>query len=164
MSGDVSGLAQWRRSRIVVTVPAPAAGADWSLIVPAGHVYMVQSIQATLTTSVAVATREADLTFSDGDTVWLVVTPATTQVASLAYRYTWFATAAGLLAGTNSTQPIPELVMLPGAILASSTALKDAADQWSAVKLYVIDTTVRAGAIDIEPVPDLIVAITTADS
>lgn len=156
---DFSGEDRWRRSRIVVPVPQPAAGADWSLAAPAGHLYQLVSVIATLTTSAAVATRAARLVLGDGNATFLHVPAATTQVASLARRYGWWATGQVLAVGSDIESPLPGIALQTGWTIGSATDLVDVGDQWSAIRLHVIDTTVRDGATDIDQLPDIIVEV-----
>lgn len=161
MDAEVSGLAEWRRARIVVTLPAPAVGTDWQLVIPGGHIYCIESVQATLVTSATAGNREVDLTFGDGDTNFLALQPSATQAASLTRLYTWYPWANGQVIGNNLTQPIPYLTLLPGSTMGPVTALLAGGDQWSTVKVYVVDTTVRGGRVNIESAPDLFIAMLT---
>jgi hypothetical protein len=162
MGERFSGESPWRRSRIVVRGAAPAAGADWSFVVPAGHVYRVISLYASLVTAVAVANRVVQLVASDGVASFLTIAPAAVQAASLTYGYAWWEHAPGALVGTGQAIPLVPLVLEAGWSLASSTTAIQAADQWGAPALHVIDTTVRDGAVDVGLLPDMMVEITSA--
>lgn len=122
-----------------IPVANPAAGTDWSLTVPAGVAWIIRGIVATLTTSVAVATRQASLVISDTvPTPVLISTPGLTQVASLADKYSWFNGAITAAAGPAIAGGLPNELKLPaGWKFGSSTALIDAADQWSAINVAV---------------------------
>lgn len=156
---DISGEDRWRRSRIVVSVPSPAAGADWSLAVPGGHTYQILTIAATLTTSAAVATRASRLLFGDGTASFLDLPASATQVASLARKYAWWPTAEPVAVGNAIEAAIPPLTLPAGWTVASATDLIDVADQWSGIKLAVIDTWARWGTIELDALPDILVGI-----
>lgn len=162
MGRAISGEGAWRRSRIVVGVPQPAAGADWSVPVPAGHLWNVLSILATLTTSAVVATRIPRLIFGDGVATFLDVPPFAGEAASLTRRYVWVPAGQGYTTGNGILSPLPEVPLGTGWTLATTTDAIDVADQWSAIKLAVVDTTIRDGAIDIDTLPDLVVSIVEA--
>lgn len=159
MGRSYSGETAWRRSRIVVPVASPAAGSDWSLTVPAGHVYRLVSIYGELVTSAAVATRVPFLTVSDGVSAFLKVPPFASQVASLTRRYAWFPESGGDATGLGIASPFPGLALVAGWSLAAATDLLDVADQWSSVRVCVEDTTVQDGSVDIDGLPDLLVEI-----
>lgn len=157
MGREFSGEATWRRSRIVVPVASPAAGQDWSLVVPAGHLYHLISVYAVLVTSATVATRVPHLTFSDGVRVFLDVPPFASQVASLTRRYGWFEAATGDTTGLGISSGLPCLALQAAWQLAQSTEAIDAADQWSSVFVHVIDTTTRDNDVDLSTeLPELV--------
>lgn len=156
---DVSGEDRWRRSRIVVSVPQPAAGADWSVTVPGGHTWAPVTIAGQLLTSAAVATRAVRLTFGDGNAPFVDLPSAATQAASLTRKYSYWPTAEPVATAGDIETAIPPLVLPAGWTIASATDLLDVADQWSAVKLHVIDTWIRQGDINIDELPDIIVGL-----
>lgn len=162
MPVEVSGESVWRRSRITVAIPSPAAGADWSFAIPSGHVYRLLSVYAQLVTSAAVATRVARLAFTDGDRTFLDVPPFATQAASLTRRYAWAVSPAATAQGTGILSSLPEVELQAGWTIASVTDLIDVADQWSGIVLNVIDTTVRGGVRDLSAIPDLLVEVLPA--
>ena len=161
MGAGISGEAAWRRSRIVVPVASPAGGADWSLTVPAGHVYRVASVMAQLATSATVATRVPFLTFSDGVQTFLQVAPFASQAASLTRLFSWFPESGGDTTAPGISSPMPSMTLQSGWRLGMATTAIDAADQWSGIYVLVMDTTVRSGAVDIDSLPDLIVEMVT---
>lgn len=160
MPDTTSGQSPWRRYLRTVQVPAPAAGADWSLAVPAGSVYGLISVQASLTTSATVADRAPRLQLTDGDAIYLDLPPQAVQAASLTGRFAWvqgmstYGSAGGQVVG------MPALLLQPGWTLGTSTDNIDTTDQWSAVELLILETVVRAGPIDIGAVPQLLVEVT----
>ncbi len=161
MTAPFSGESPFRRSRRVVKGVTPAAGADWSVIVPGGRAWRVVSIAASLVTSAAAANRAPGLVVSDGSTQFVNAGPSGVQAASLTYAYGWYHSAAGIGFSTWRTQPIPELFLPAGFVIASSTALMDAGDQWSAPVLWVVETTVREGPTDLAEAPDMVVELFT---
>ncbi len=155
-----SNEAPWRRSRIVVPVANPAAGADWSFTVPAGHVYRLVSVFAQLVTSAVVANRQALLTVTDGTGTFLRLPAAAVQAASGTVTYSWMAGGVAYLSLPASQAAfLPDLNLMPAWGLASSTALIDVGDQWSGIRLHVIDTTVKDAGVDIDAIPDVIVEV-----
>lgn len=159
MGDRLSGVAPWRRSRIVVPVTTPAAGSDWSVTVPAGHIYRVRSVYATLLTAVAVANRDAMLNVGDGVRTFVSIPPVAVQAASLTYTYAWFPHAGALNVGNGQAVPIPELDLMAGWTLGTSTGSIQAADQWSGIWLLVDDVTVERGPIDVGSMPEFVVEI-----
>jgi len=128
------------RGRIrVVTVANPAAGADWSETVPAGVTWQLLAVNATLTTSSAVANRDVTLVATDAssDVLWQS-SPGLNQGASTALGYAFFQgnSIAASLVAYLATLPIA-MRLLAGFIIKTSTANIQAADQWSAIVLTV---------------------------
>lgn len=159
MGGFVSGESTWRRSRLAVPVGPPAAGADWSIAVPAGYVWRVEAVYGVLATSAAAGTREARLTLADATGVILSLGPAATQAASLTSRYAW-TQGGGYAAGASIGGALPpDLALDPGWTLASSTVGLDVADAWSSVRLLVLQTTFTRGAVEAGELPELYVGI-----
>ncbi len=121
----------------VRTVDQPAAGADWSFVPSNGDRVKLLSITAKLTTAVAVATREVDLTVTDtqGNLIGLDRASAS-QVASLTYSYSWRPSDVSYGFTTGDTvvaNSCPGFFLPPGTTVASSTGAIAAADQWSSV-------------------------------
>lgn len=159
MTSEISGVAPWRRSRIVLPVAAPAAGADWTLIVPAGHLYRVLSVYAQLVTSAVVNTRVARLALGDGVRTFLDLPPAASQAASLTRRYAWAPGVSGSSQGTGVESYLPDVTLSAGWTIGSVTDLIDVGDTWTGILLNVIDTTARDGSISIDSIPDLVVEV-----
>lgn len=123
----------------------PAAGADWSVTVQAGHFWTLLSLNAVLATSAVGANRSPRLLIQDGggNTVGLWGCNFT-QVASQTLNYT----APGVVMGQTDPNgtfgaivfPLPALLCLPGGFTVSvSTRNLQAADQWSAINFVVED-------------------------
>lgn len=143
-------------------VTQPAAGADWSLVVPAGHVYTVRSIMALFATSAVVASRVPRLVFSDGVTDFLFVPPIGSQAASLTGRFSWFEHAGGQNVGNGQSVSIPTLTLPAGWAVKSNTTAIDAGDQWSAIFAHVTDMTTRQGPVSLEELAELDVVVLAA--
>lgn len=154
---EYSGERPYRRSRVVIRPAAPAAGSDWSLTVPAGHLYHIVSVYASLVTSIAAATRVPNIVIGDGVGEFLRLPPFTSQLASLTRNYAWFAEAAGDTTGLGIATPIPELTLLPGWTVGVATDAIDVGDAWGNVRVHVVDTMFKGGPIDIDEAPELIV-------
>lgn len=148
-SRGISGEAPWRRSRIVQGVAAPAAGADWSQTIPAGHLWRPFSVTAQLLTSAAVANRQAVLVLGDGTNTFAFLSAPAVQAASTTVVYTWADISTVLALGARQLAPLSDIDLPPGWTIGVATALLDVADQWSAIRLGVIDTTERWGSLDL---------------
>lgn len=159
MGVGYSGESPWRRSRIVVPVASPGAGLEWSLTVPAGHLYQVHSIFAILTTSAVVAARFARLILGDGVAPFLEVPPFASQAASLAWRYSWADVSVAYQAGLSQLGVIPPTTLEAGWTIGSSSVAIDPGDQWSGIRIGVLDVTIRPGANAIDAPADLTVEL-----
>lgn len=162
MSEIYSGESVWRRSRVTVAVPAPAAGADWTVKVPGGHLWRPLSILAVLTSSAVVATRAVRLQYFDGVQTFGDWPAFTTQVASLGRRYVFGWGVSGVAIGNAIESYMPDITLQESWQLSSLTDAIDVGDQWTGIFINVIDTWVRRGAISFNEQPDLIVEDTVA--
>jgi hypothetical protein len=123
----------------VVAVGNPAAGADYSIIVPAGVNWLVRSFRMQLVTSAAAANRFVTLRVDDGAAnIFADISGGTVQAASLTFLYTW---ANGLPVSANNnvfTNGLPTEMRLPGGFrIRTVTAAIQAADQFSGGALEV---------------------------
>lgn len=159
MGGRVSGESAWRRSRIAVPVASPAAGADWTLTVPAGHLYQLLAVFATLTTSAVAATRIARLTLSDGVRTLADVPPISSQITTLVRRYLWLPAGQAYATGLGILSPLPDLTLAAGWTVGTTTDAIDAGDQWSGIFVHVLDVTARRGKLDLSEYPDWLVEV-----
>ena len=92
-----------------VTVVNPAAGADFSVTVPAGASWLLNSVAATFATSATVGTRTPVLLITDA-TGHAVFSGATAfgQAASLTWSYSWtVAPVTPPAGGTTNVGPLP---------------------------------------------------------
>lgn len=157
-----SGESVWRRSRIVLRPAAPAAGADWLVTVPAGHLYRIRSIAAILTTSAAVANRQANLAIGDGESTFITVPANAVQAASLAWTYGWWPLAVALQTGLALEAPLPDLQLMAGWTIGSAVGAIDVADAWTNIRLLIEDTTVRHGPLGLNEIPDILAELVEA--
>lgn len=125
---------------ISTQVANPAAGADWSITVPAGSIWRVLVIRAVLTASATVATRVPILQVKDaaGNTIF-DVPPAATLAAGGGANMNWSAGANSIVSNNSRfMQGLPMGMILPeGAVISSSTVAIQTGDQWSAINLLV---------------------------
>lgn len=124
----------------IVTVPQPAAGADWTVKVPGGEQWFIMSGKFGLSTSAVVANRIVQVVVTvDGPEVYRAL--AGTAVAASSFpAYTL----AQVDAPVNSTSlqgltnlQIPWMPLPQGATVGSLTVNLDVGDQYGAVNLYV---------------------------
>lgn len=125
-----------------VTVPNPAVGADWRHTGPGQGVQRVVALRALLTASAAVANRLVSLVLSDG-TDDFAASPLTTAVtAGLAVPVSTFpgAQAGGALTTVlTAAAPTDGWMLLPGWSIRAATTALDVGDQWSAIRLWVVE-------------------------
>jgi hypothetical protein len=124
-----------------VSVANPAAGTDWSYTPPAGVRQRVQSIQATLTTSAAVANRTVVIHITQGGNLFYSAADPTPQTASTTVNYTF---APGLPAqgatGNVVVTPLPSNLIIDSTFTISvATQGLQAGDQWSAINISTED-------------------------
>jgi hypothetical protein len=122
-----------------IAIANPAAGADWTETVPAGVAWILRAATATLTTAVAVATRQVDLQVTDATPNLLLSSPGgTSEAASLADAYSWFNGGGSASVALSVTGGLPAEFRCPaGWIIKATTANIQAGDQWSKVVLTV---------------------------
>lgn len=129
---------------VTYTGSNPAANAEWSETVPAGKLWRILAIRATLVTDANVAARRVGVTISDGTNVVYKGNDESTQAASLTHNYN--------IATHNSRAvqdvehyvplPFPEHLLLPaGYVIASTTLLRQATDDWGAPVFMVEEIT-----------------------
>jgi hypothetical protein len=163
MTGRLSGQALWRRSRLVEVGAEPAAGADWAVTVPAGELWELVTVQAELVTDATVADRRPILSIGDGVATFASIPSVAVQAASLTVAHLWGQNLAATDGGSAQAMPLPKLLLQPGWTVAVDSTNLQAADAWSAPRLYVVQTTVRGGAVDLSRLPDLLVAMAAGD-
>jgi hypothetical protein len=126
----------------VISVGNPAAGADISLQAPSNVRWKLRGFDATLTTAVAVANRNARLLLVDNalGEIRRVPSPAD-QAASLVVVYSLSGTSvAGSTAAAANTWALDDGMQVAGILggfVRTSTANIQAADQWSGITVTV---------------------------
>lgn len=151
-------------TRKTVLVSNPAAGADWSVTVPAGEFWHIQSLTATLATSAVVGNRAPRLEISDGVNRIDEIQPSTVQAASIAAQRWGMSPGGATPANSNGANvggwggPQPFLLS-PGYILSTSTVNLDVGDQWSQIALDVWFTIIpfSADAITVSTLDEYLV-------
>lgn len=159
MGEYISGEQTYRRSRLVQVGDTPAAGADWSVKVPGGHAWRLISVYAQLVTAAAVADRQVNLVLNDNIADFLVLPPVAVQAASLTNTYSWVEHGNQAQVGTVQALELPEVILPAGWTVKVSTTNLQAADQWTAPRLLVLDATVRSGPIDLEQAAAITVVV-----
>jgi hypothetical protein len=124
----------------IVPVTAPAAGADWQLVVPGDKVWEPISVVFRLVTAAVAATRVPQLAFTDGTTTWGFVNADTTQIISLTRDYSFMANfnpAGTAVNGTRIAGAMPAIVLPGGYTIGTLTEALDPADQYSNIFVTV---------------------------
>jgi len=122
-----------------VGIANPAAGAEFSITIPAGEYWKINQIYATLTTDATVASRRPVLALRDIAGTQTRIPSAADITAGQAAKLHWFKGAGVINDATGLYQSMPfpmELLLSPGYIILSATANIQAADQWSAISIY----------------------------
>jgi len=122
-----------------VTVANPAAGADWSLTVPASARWRVQSWSAIFTASATVASRQVRSQISDGVQI---IFSGQAQAAIVASQVAQVSAGQGqvtsTLIATEINPVLPGLLTLPGGFRVQTlTTNIQVGDQWSAIRVNV---------------------------
>lgn len=142
-----SGQVPWRRVRRVVQGAVPTAGASPFIDVPAGTIWVPAIVTAVLVTGAVVATRVPHMILSVDGATLSDIGVTSSQAASLTRRYSWVPRSTPASAPNSSNQSMGLYTLPAGARLAITTDLIDAADQWSALSIYVDETLYREGDI-----------------
>lgn len=128
----------------VVNVANPAAGVDWTTTVPAGNTWQVQAITATLTTAVAAGSRGPSFGFDNGSVTLgrqgnnSLIAASTTGIVSMGIG---MSVAVDIVSPTQLTSAgLWNTTLGAGFRVFSNTINIQAADQWSAINLYVLQT------------------------
>jgi hypothetical protein len=126
-----------------ITIANPPPTTNWSITVPAGTTWVINSLHATLATSAVVATRKPDLLVLDGaGNVLMDAGAGAGEAASLTYTWTWAPglTTAGSIA-LSMTVGLPSGFRLnAGWVIQLSMTSIQAGDQWSNIALSVMET------------------------
>lgn len=124
-----------------VDVANPAAGVEWSLTVPVGQRYRLETLFFLFQTSAVVANRIAkiDIKNASGGIVWEGGNQSA-LAASGVYRVSGlrlgpYAQASG--GGVPIQVPLPDLWLPPGFVVTTNTGAIDVGDQYSVIRLMV---------------------------
>lgn len=123
-----------------ITVSNPAAGSEWSQVVPTGARWKIVAVVAQLVTSAAVATRSVRLFLDDGANVFFATPAAATQAAGATVAYSYGDGAGGPITADAAfiEAPLPnDCYLLGGFRIRSKTANIDVGDQYSLITLLV---------------------------
>jgi hypothetical protein len=129
-----------------ITGTAPAAGAEINEVVPSTTRWRLLAFRYTLTTAVAAANRESNLQIDDGVNPYATETASFTQIASLAFIYSWsigFTRQAALQSNLISSA-LPGFIVEAGHRIRTSTSNIQAADQYSAPQ-YLVEEWLTQG-------------------
>lgn len=127
-------------SSVLVTGADPAAGVEWSIIVPLSTVWRVQSVRAILATDATVAARRPRLVIDDQVTPVAVIPLSEDVPASSSADCTWGAglSMSGAVGNAARLQGLPvELILPQGFRMRSSTTALQAGDNWAAPAVLV---------------------------
>lgn len=116
----------------------PAAGSDFTYTLPANEVAQISHLMYELTTSAAVASRVPTLRIEDsGAIIWQQAFAAVAASSTILYSL-WRQLPTTTAPANTVYAQIPDLLPREGLILSSSTALIQAADQWSIVSAQAL--------------------------
>lgn len=137
--GRIANPLDGRGAMLSNTVTTPAAGADWSFATSGQARTLIRGGTAQLVTAAAVATRQVALIVDDGATTLYTIEAASTQLAGITQVYSFIPgdTLTTLIATQQPVFLPPELVLGPGWRIRVSTTALQAADQWSAIQLFL---------------------------
>jgi hypothetical protein len=119
----------------------PAAGVEISETVPAGARWRLESFFATLVTDATAANREVALVVDDGTNVLARVPTGQNHAASLTRNYSYFpgGEVSAVAQDVTIVQRAPAFWLLPGYRIRTITTNLQAADDWSAPRLGVLE-------------------------
>ena len=131
----------------IVAGSNPAAGAELTVTVPAGQVWELVQVKATLVTDATVANRSPVLYIKDASSVEIARFPiALSQGASLTVLWLWkagFPTTGEFIAGASppdfeDSGPItPGMILNAGYTITTLTTAIVAGDNWGAPSVYI---------------------------
>jgi hypothetical protein len=122
-----------------VTGTDPAANTEIAETVPTGARWRLRSLRVTLVTDANAANREVSLLVDDGTATLYAVPSGVNQAASLTRNYSFAAQAVRGAAATSGDiiVPIPDLDLRAGYRIQTSTANRQATDNFGAPQLLV---------------------------
>ena len=130
----------------------PAAGAEVSVTVPGGAIWIVQSLVVALVNDATAISRTVHLTMDDGTTVFCRIGQADNQIAGQTNTYSWvrdFGGRRGLVVGQTIQNGFPQLPLLSGMRIRTATVNLQAGDNFGAPVLYVQEVQERGLAAEI---------------
>lgn len=143
------GIFELLRQRLTTEkiVASPAAGAEWSLAVPARTTWEVLSVRHKLTTSAVVANRAAGLKVSDPNGLTLYQLSPQAVIAASLNSFIDFLPGLGATEAIQQQQallPTPAPILTEGWTIGSLTGNIDVGDQYSGIVLTVREWTLDA--------------------
>jgi len=141
MSKKFNRVTKGPSSLEIITIPNPAAGAEFSIPLPEGYTYLILSLTFGLVTSVVVAVRMAVIRSYLGDRILWIALGEGSQVAS--EDLIWNFACGGIRNDFSIFAPImtadlPTRVFIPGGTrLDSQILFLDAGDQLYNIYAYV---------------------------
>jgi len=126
----------------IVVIPNPAAGVDWTYAHSGPSWFLVHTVFGILTTSAVVGTRFVALTVKYTGTTVATFGAVISQAASLAQQYCGSTVTCSAASNVAAGIGIPDVLIVKDSMsIGSLTAGILAADQWSAIALYVEEFT-----------------------
>lgn len=129
-----------------VTGADPAAGAEVSVSVPGGMLWIVQSVRVTFVAAAVAVSRRPALTYDDGSTEYARAPVGTDVTTGATAALSWFAeaTLGGVLGANGAVEgPLPRIPLLPGHRIRTVTLNLDVLDNYGAPVLYVAEYSIR---------------------
>lgn len=130
-----------------VTTADPAAGAEFSVTVPVGETWELESVHATLVTSAVAGNRRVTLVIDDGVNILAEIVAGLDHIASTTIVYSYTADAGYETVATRSgviQQGIPRMLLAAGYRIRTVTDALDVGDNWIGRVAYR-NTTTTAG-------------------
>lgn len=128
----------------VMVIPNPRPGFDWSFSPSGPSWFLLRTAVATMTASAAVVTRTAQLIIKYTGVLCAGFGPVINQTAGQQFIYNVQSSVTTTTNGQFVPIPIQEsLILKDGMSIGTSTVNLDAADQWSAIALYLEEFTDR---------------------
>lgn len=129
----------WR----LTTFPAPAVGSEISITVPGNAVWRLGTLRFTIQASAAVANRVVRVLLDDGSTEFARVTCNQLVTAANFRILTFFPTCGVFNTDIGNSAlvdaPWPDVPLLPGYRIRTTTAALDAGDAYAGIVLYVAE-------------------------
>lgn len=159
MGGRISGETPFRRSRRTIQVAQPAAGQEWSLTVPAGHVYRLEAVRFQYVADANVASRYVRLPITDGNAEVARALLGTDIAATDDVTVSYWREAQPFTSFADVTAPLPTMDLQAGWTISTTTLNMQVGDQFKGIVVTVLDITVRGGPADLDDIPDLFLAV-----